>query len=179
MNKKAYWVVGVVIIAIVVVVWLSFGKSVPADKQQPVKAAAVRSTIHDLINSDATQMCTFSVAATATSSSMSGTVYMASKNMQGDFVVKDAAEKITNAHMIISNNTVYLWSDTSSSKGVKVSWSLASSSNALSAKGGVDVNQPTEYSCSSWTPDLSKFTIPTNIQFIDVSGLIRTSTPVK
>jgi hypothetical protein len=190
MNKKSwYWIGGVVIVIIIIIIWMSDSKSAPASAPtssgvtSPVagsvstsnqaSASAVRQTMHDLITSGATQTCAFSIAATATSSGLSGTIYMASGNMQGDFIKTDTAGKVTNAHMIITGGMDYLWTD-AVAKGYKLSWSVAANSTILSDRaGGVNINQPTAYSCSNWTADQSKFTIPANIQFTDITAMIK------
>jgi hypothetical protein len=191
MNKKAwYWIGGVVIVVIIIIICVSAGKSSPASAPassettgsvtgsvsapSQASASAVRQTMHDLITSGATQTCKFSIAATATSSGLSGTIYIASGNMQGDFIKTDTAGKVTNAHMIITSGIDYLWSDASLTKGYKLSWSVAANSTILSDRaGGVNINQPTAYSCSNWTADQSKFTIPANIQFTDITAMIK------
>jgi hypothetical protein len=189
MNKKAwYWIGAVVIVVIIIIICVSAGKSSPAPASSEAtgsvtgsvsapnqaSASAVRQTMHDLITSGATQTCKFSIAATATSSGLSGTIYMASGNMQGDFVKTDTAGKVTNAHMIITGGMDYLWSDASLTKGYKLSWSVAAASTILSDRaGGVNINQPTAYSCSNWTADQSKFVIPANIQFTDITAMIK------
>jgi len=189
MNKKAwYWIGGVVIVVIIIIICVSAGKSAPTpasseatgsvtgsvSTSNQASASAVRQTMHDLITSGATQTCKFSIAATATSSGLSGTIYIASGNMQGDFIKTDTAGKVTNAHMIITGGMDYLWSDASLTKGYKLSWSVAAASTILSDRaGGVNINQPTAYSCSNWTADQSKFTIPASIQFTDITAMIK------
>jgi hypothetical protein len=189
MNKKAwYWIGAVVIVVIIIIICVSAGKSSPApassettgsvtgsvSTSNQASASAVRQTMHDLITSGAPQTCKFSIAATATSSGLSGTIYIASGNMQGDFIKTDTAGKVTNAHMIITGGMDYLWSDASLTKGYKLSWSVAAASTILSDRaGGVNINQPTAYSCSDWTADQSKFTIPANIQFTDITAMIK------
>jgi hypothetical protein len=189
MNKKAwYWIGAVVIVVIIIIICVSAGKSSPApassettgsvtgsvSTSNQASASAVRQTMHDLITSGAPQTCKFSIAATATSSGLSGTIYIASGNMQGDFIKTDTAGKVTNAHMIITGGMDYLWSDASLTKGYKLSWSVAAASTILSDRaGGVNINQPTAYSCSNWTADQSKFTLPANIQFTDITAMIK------
>jgi hypothetical protein len=189
MNKKAwYWIGAVIIVVIIIIICVSAGKSAPTpassettgsvtgsvSTSNQASASAVRQTMHDLITSGATQTCKFSIAATATSSGLSGTIYIASGNMQGDFIKTDTAGKVTNAHMIITGGMDYLWSDASLTKGYKLSWSVAAASTILSDRaGGVNINQPTAYSCSNWTADQSKFTIPANIQFTDITAMIK------
>jgi hypothetical protein len=173
MNKKIwYWIMGVVVVVVVIVVAISSGKSATKSDEIHTTAAVAQKSLHELIGSGVTQVCTFSIAGTATSSSMTGTIYTSSGSMYGDFAKKDATGKMTTAHMIISSDEDYLWSD-ALSKGVKMPWSAANSTALASKYGSIDMNQPTTYSCTDWTPDQSKFTLPTNIQFIDVSRLIR------
>ena len=173
MNKKIwYWIAGVIIVVIIIVVAMSAGKSTPSNVTHTTAAAAQQS-LHELISSGITQTCTFSIAAaTATSSSMTGTIYTTSGGMYGDFARTDSTGKITTAHMIIVNGEDYLWSD-ALSKGIKMPWSAANSTALANKYGNIDMEQPATYSCTSWTPDQSKFTLPTDIQFIDVSGFMR------
>ncbi len=173
MNKKIwYWVGGVIVIIAVVVVVILAGKSSPAAEPVHVTAAVAQQSLHDLIGSGATQTCTFSIAATATSSSLSGTVYTDSGNMRGEFVKTTSAGKITSAHMIIASSIAYLWSD-ALSRGAKMQWSPAGATAFVKKYGDIDMDQPTTYSCADWTADQTKFTLPTDTQFIDVSRLMR------
>jgi hypothetical protein len=103
---------------------------------------------------------------------MTGTVYMAAGNMRGDFTVTNQSGKVTNAHMIIVNGVDYLWSD-ALARGIKLPWALAASSTSLASRAGVDVNQPTSYSCTDTAPDQSEFTLPANIQFTDISAYMK------
>lgn len=170
MNKKIlYWIGGLIVI-VLLVAWMFAGKSTKAPNEVAAKVA--KQTAHDLITSGVTQTCTFSIAATATSSSLTGTVYMESGKMRGDFVKTDLTNKVTNAHMIIIDGVDYLWSD-SLSNGVKMDETLAFNSTTLSEKVGIDMNQPTMYSCTSQIPDQSQFTLPTNIKFTDVSAYLK------
>lgn len=179
MNKNIlYWIIGIIIVILVIMLVSSLGQKGPASTDgsvQPAQpaASAVRQSIHDLIASGATKTCTFSIAPTASTSGMSGTIYLASGDMRGDFVTTDTAGKATNAHMIIASGTDYLWTDTNA-KGVKVAWSVAASSTILSDRpGSVNVNEPADYSCTSATPDQSQFTLPTTISFTDVTSMVK------
>ena len=173
MNKKIwYWIVGVVIVLIIIAFVMSAsGKSAPSNVTHTTAAVAQQS-LHELISSGLTQTCTFSIAGTATSSSMTGTIYTASENMYGDFAKTSAAGQVTTAHMIVISGEDYLWSD-ALGKGIKMPWSSANSTALANKYGNIDMEQPATYSCASWTPDQSKFIPPTDIQFIDVSTLMR------
>ena len=202
-NKAIYWTVGAVIVVILIVVLATSGKqaSTPATtgtqganssianassstsdqsgQTNQTTASAARQTIHDLIASGATETCTFSIPATGAFSSLSGTVYMSSGSTRGDFVKTDTTNKTVNSHMIIANGITYLWTD-ALSKGVKLSWAIAASSSAMLGKaGGIDVNQPTDYSCTSQTPDQSLFTLPANITFTDITAFVKSRATTK
>jgi hypothetical protein len=174
MNKKIWcWIVGVVVVVAVIIVVVAMsvgGKSAVVETH--TTAAIAQQSLHELISSGTTQTCTFSIAGTATSSSMTGTLYTAAGSMYGDFVKTTVAGKVTTAHMIIASGEGYLWSD-ALSRGIKMPWSAANSTALINKYGSVDMEQPATYSCTSWTPDQSKFALPTNTQFIDVSKLIR------
>jgi hypothetical protein len=173
MNKKIwYWIVGVIVVIIIIAAILFGGKSATKSNETHATAAVAQQSLHQLISSGATQTCTFSIAGTATSSSMTGTIYTTAGSMYGDFAKTDTTGKVTTAHMIIVSDEDYLWSD-ALSKGIKMPWSAANSTALINKYGSVDMSQPTTYSCTSWTPDQSKFALPTNVQFIDVSRYIR------
>ena len=169
MNNKAWYGIGAVaVVLIVIIILASSGRQRPSspdgsssDQAAPVETARVaKLTLRSFIVSGATKTCTFSIPGSATSSSMTGTIYMSSQNMRGDFVTTDVAGKATSAHMVIANGIDYLWNDTQP-RGIKLPWSLAASStSSLASRAGVDIDQPAAYSCADWTADQSKFALP-------------------
>ena len=150
------------------------GSSVgPMGGSNQVSAGMARQTLHALISSGATETCTFSIIATATSTGTTGTIYLSSGNMRGDFVTTNPSGKVENAHMILTGGTDYIWTD-QMAQGFKVLWSAVASSTAMSNRpGAVNVNQQTDYTCSPWVPDQSEFTVPTNIQFTDITAMMQ------
>ena len=174
MNKNLWYGIGVVVIVVIIIFVVAGSSGSPKQQAQPVTAVVARQTMHDLIVSGVSQTCTFSIPATASSSSLSGTIYLAGGNMQGDFVKTDPENKITNAHVVVADNVGYIWSDQSSGKGYKMAWSLMASSTVLSSRPeGVDLNQPTAYDCKSWVTDQTKFTPPTTVKFTDISAFMK------
>ena len=180
MNKKTwYWIGGVVVVVIIILIAVFAGKSASVPSvgslggSNVVSAGVARQTLRDLISSGATETCTFSIAATATSSGSTGTIYLASGNMRGDFTTTDPAGKVENAHMILTAGTDYIWTD-QMAKGYKVLWSVVASSTAMSDRpGAVNINQQTSYTCLPWVSDQSQFAVPTNIQFTDITALMQ------
>jgi len=181
MNKTLYWIGGVIIIVVIIIAVMSTGKSssgpttasstealtsssVPVPSGV-VSAKVARQSWHDIVSSGVSETCSFQVAASASSTSLSGTIFTALGNMKGDFIATAPGGKVTNAHIIVASSTGYIWTD-SSPRGLKMPYAVMASSTALSNKqGGIDVNQPTDYSCTPWSADQSLFVVPKNIQF--------------
>ena len=104
-------------------------------------------------------MCTFtSVVENSTSS---GTVYIAADGpMSGDFSSQTSSGNIT-SHMIMKGGTSYVWSGTQGA---------TTSSNTNQS---VDLDAQVDYDCKNWTLDNSKFTVPTNVNFVDIEAMMK------
>ncbi|MDE1924634.1 MAG: hypothetical protein KGH79_00415 [Patescibacteria group bacterium] len=115
-------------------------------------------SLQSLVAAGAPVACTFST--TTESGSESGTVYVANGAVAGDFTEKGAQGTI-DAHMIVENNTSYVWTSMSTT-GFK---STVTQGQASTQSNGVNYSSPMNYSCQPWTPDQSKFNLPSNISF--------------
>ena len=95
--------------------------------------------------------------------------YVADKKFAGDFNMKDAAGKATTAHIISDGTDIYIWSSAMNG-GIKMSLAAAKSA-ATNAQNNqsVNINQNVSMNCGAWTVDASKFIVPTNITFSDMS----------
>jgi hypothetical protein len=172
MHKKI--VVGIVIFILILLgaggMYVMTQKSVkapapPAPTAEPTKATAAeaKGTIKSLLASGVPQSCTFTSEKQA---STSGTVYIAGGKMRGDFTTTSQGQSMT-GHLIIDSGYSYIWSDLLT-RGMKVALTEGSAS-ATTANQGMDVNQSVSYTCKPWTPDASKFTLPTNITFTAIT----------
>ena len=105
-------------------------------------------------------------------SGSSGTVYLNSGKMRGDFSSK-VGDKVTPSHMINDGKDIYIWMDDQAT-GFKTSLSAI---EAMSGQTGVsqtmDINKEVDYSCSSWGVDPVKFTVPTDIKFQDMGAMMQ------
>jgi len=106
-----------------------------------------------------------------------GTIFVADKKFAGDFTTTDTAGKETTGHMISDGTFMYIWSG-SMTTGIKMNLADAKNTaqNAQNTQG-VDINQKVGLNCSPWLPDNSKFTVPTNIKFQDMSELLKQFQP--
>jgi hypothetical protein len=107
-----------------------------------------------------------------------GTIVVADKKFAGDFTMKGTDGKETTGHMISDGTFMYVWS---SGLPMGIKMNLADAKNAAQKAGStnqsVDINQEVGLNCSPWAPDNSKFTVPTNINFRDMSQLLQQVAP--
>jgi hypothetical protein len=79
--------------------------------------------------------------------------------------------------MVSDGTFMYIWS-AAMPTGIKIN--LASAKNMAQNSAisqSFNVNQKVDMKCSPWLPDNSKFTVPTNIKFQDMSELLKQFQP--
>lgn len=123
-------------------------------------------SLKDLFTSGVSQTCTFSVGSEST-----GNVYVANGKMRGDFTV-NAADKVITSHMISDGKTSYVWMD-GEKTGFKMAFDVSNASPVpeASASTTVDLNKKFDYNCTPSVSDASKFSLPTDVTFTDMSEL--------
>lgn len=109
--------------------------------------------------------CTFST--TTSTGSQSGTIYISNGMVVGDFVANDPSAGAINAHMIMRDQTNYVWTS-ASTQGFKSTVGVTGSTQDQSQ--GVDYSAQMNYSCQAWNPDTSKFNLPANISFMTTAS---------
>src|SRR6266404_1244169 len=117
------------------------------------------SSFKDFLASGKSQKCDVSFKSADVSSS--GTMYVASGKMRGDFTAQ-VSGKTVQSHMIVKDQTVYSWVE---GLGVNAAFKTAlnTSSSNTSQSRSVDVNQKVSYTCQSWTEDDSMFALPAGV----------------
>jgi hypothetical protein len=105
-----------------------------------------------------------------------GTVFVSDKKFAGDFTMKDNSGKETATHTISDGTYIYVWSSAMQG-GIKMKFADAkSTAQDTQSTQGVDINQKVDLKCSPWLPDNSKFTVPANIKFQDMSQFFQQAT---
>lgn len=128
-----------------------------------------KTSLKSLLAMNKSQKCTFDVEAS------SGTSYISSGKMRGDFTAKTGGSTGT-THMIVDGQTSYVWMDGQTS-GYKMDFS-AMQSNSMkgdvnnTGQVNVDPNRDINYSCTNWSVDSSVFTLPANVKFTDMSAMM-------
>ncbi len=109
-------------------------------------------TLKSLLSMGSSQVCTYSTTNT-NKASVTGTVYVSSGKMRGDFVSTRADMKV-NGHMIVDNGYTYMWTHLSNPgflRNVEVSQMEPSVTPTATNNQAPDLNQSVSYSCQGWT----------------------------
>lgn len=144
---------------------------VKADAKADAKLdAKAKGSLSSLLKLGKNVMCKFS--STAGGNNSSGTMYIAANgDTRGDFKMVTSGGSVTSS-MIMKGGVWYGWSG---SQGVKMAVpENAGVDNAAAAQAEkyVDLNAEVDYSCSDWSVDGSKFTLPAGVNFIDVKAML-------
>jgi len=141
----------------------------PAGQTQTAATTAPKTlgSLKDLIANGGSQTCTYST------DKSQGTVYMSDGKINADIdtTVGSVVEK---AHMIIVNNSFYLWMDGATS-GYKMAYNpdatpAPAGARTNNASGMIDPNTQMNFNCSPWLiVDDSKFALPTGVTFSAIS----------
>ena len=123
-----------------------------------------KTSLKALMSGTTNQQCTF----TDTESGSSGTVYVSGGKFRGDFN-SQVNGVVQSSHMISDGQEVYVWMDALTS-GFKMSMA-AIDKTPNSGQKTVDVNKQVDYSCKPGSVDASRFSLPTEIKFEDVSAV--------
>lgn len=112
-----------------------------------------------------------SVQQSVSGTESSGTVYINSGDMRGDFSTTTEGMSIK-TNFIMHDGYSYTWSSALPSMGFKVKIDSDIKGDGSAPMQGSytwDANQIGDYSCDSWTVDSSKFAIPSNVKFTEIA----------
>ncbi len=173
MNKTLGIIGAIVVIALVV--YFAMANKGPKNEESNTQPTSQNDSSNDTDTQTGTQknslkgllgmnaqQCTYSEGQSQ------GTVYTANGKARMDIT------SVTNgvsasSHAIIQDNTYYGWVD-GQTNGFKFSTAKSASGSAGSNQN-VDVNKEVDYNCSGWTVDATKFALPANITFMDMSSI--------
>lgn len=175
MSKKT--IVAIVIIAVLLLIGFGIykfaGHSNKITKQAPSTTQTSKQTtlasLKELIAGGVSQSCTYSADKT------SGTIYMGSGKVRADINMAESAENVqtSTSHMIILNGENYIWVE-GKNTGYKMTYNpeaSPSSTGNLSSNYSLDPNTNMNYNCTPWLIDDTKFTLPKDVNFLDITKL--------
>ena len=112
-------------------------------------------SMSQLVMLDVDYRCSFSLKTPM----REGTFYLGDKKWRGDFTNK--------VSMIHDGQYVYVWT-AGSTQGLKALAKLSIAANRIINEGGIDPLAPLTHSCSAWTPEASRFALPSGVVFTEV-----------
>lgn len=178
MAKNLKWIIIAAVIVVLIIIGATFALisnksgiapkvSITKENQTPESSAATDS-IKNLLAAGKNQKCEIAYP----ENKGKGIIYVSGNKFAGDYTVEGPQGTIA-GHSISDGVYVYNWSSMSTD-GVKIKIDQAEKNTATNSEDqqNFDINQQVSLKCSSWNTDNSKFNVPTNIKFTDVSSLL-------
>ena len=180
MSRQIQLIIAAVIVVILILAGAFYvlGKSkkaqteTPAGQAMEAPSSEQSGTIKSLLSMGKNVAC--DVSYDMDQNKTSGKVYVSGGKMSGDFSITTADGKTMDTHMLQDETYIYSWSS-AFVQGTKMKVEAAASP-AVAPSGqpaSLNVDQQVQYKCSPWGVDASKFTPPTNVQFMDLSTITK------
>lgn len=187
MSNKNIIIAVVVVIVLALVgggIYLNSTKGKSADLINNVREGVqnagesmTKGSIKGLLGTGKNVMCVIDSGAGGAS-----TVYVSGNNMRGDFTTV-AGSTTTKSHMVQDGDYAYIWTDGATEgskmniKAMQESAGNASSSGQSAQDVTADIDREVDMKCSAWNVDNSKFEVPTNVTFTDLSAMMEKMAP--
>ena len=145
----------------------SEGQAADTGDKMTEDSMSEKTSLKNLMMTLVNQKCTF----TDTESGSGGVVYIAKGSVRGDFTTQNEGSTVE-SHMISNEKEAYIWMD-GLQTGIKLELDAMEDVNDTgfnNAPKTVDINETVDYSCTPWVPDESKFVLPTDRSFTDMSA---------
>lgn len=153
-----------------------FGALYSASREAQQNGIASLRSMKELMDSRATETCKFT--SLSSENDTDGVVYVSGGMLRGDFVstMKSATGgRVVESHMLVDSSYVYIWSQSNSGVGMKIS--LAAMADGQAAQGGAgglalfDISRKLDLHCDPWSKNSSLFVRPKGVSFQDMSGM--------
>lgn len=168
MTKTILLVIGIIIaiaaIGGALVMSNRSNSSNPTASSETTSNSSFPKSLKELLALNQSQECNFS-----DENGNSGVVYLSAGKMRGDFV-SSTGQGSLNSHMIVSDNTSYVWMD-GQNTGFKISFDPNEIEIPEGTQSTVSLDQKFDFSCKDWSANTSVFAMPTSINFTDFGSL--------
>lgn len=136
--------------------------STPAPTENPM----LKTSLKSLLGLGKNVTCSYQEA------SVSGTVFVADKKMRSDNTILDSKGISLDSHVLSDGEYTYMWTGTQGSK-IKISAiETKASPSTKQATTTQNLDQELNMKCDTWTIDPSKFVIPSDVKFTDISSMM-------
>lgn len=136
-----------------------------------------RGSIIDLLSMNATLQCDFNYTDTEANAVMNGSGYFAGDKMRVDFT-SNYADTTQSGSMIKNGGYLYIWGD-GMDQGIKMQIDPEDVESSLGEYLGdqettaLNPNQEVDYNCNPWIANSSRFDVPADIQFMDLTSTMQ------
>lgn len=179
MNRKMLTYIGIAILVVVLIGYFAVkGRSsrvapgVTSEGSMTEENSTKMSTLRDLMGLGTSQTCTF----TDPQSKSTGTIYVGGGKARADvdIVLESQPEYIS--HMVNDSEAVYVWQE-GQTTGFKTTLAdigeISENSEVPAEDKTVNVDNQIEYECHGWSVDQSKFELPSDVEFTDMSTMMK------
>ena len=135
-------------------------------------------SVRDLLGLGKDQTCTYSTTSVenGVSTAISGTLYISGSKLAENVQMTSSDKKIGTQNMNLISDGTYMYSYDTTKKLPGMKFKIdqtAPTGTAANTQNGVDMDKKVDMKCSPWTVDSTKFAIPKDVQFTDLSSLMQ------
>lgn len=154
----------------------------PADENQPTATPTEQSqstSLRELLANGQNQKCTFSMSETDkddNKTTTGGTLYISGKRMAEEVQITNTGNGgiNTNMMMISDGDKIYTWDPSKKTPGMMFKMvEPTGTADGKTQNQNVDLDKKIDMKCSPWGVDESKFTVPTDVKFTDLTELMK------
>jgi len=154
----------------------------PVGENQPTATPAEQNkatSLRELLGMGQNQKCTFSTSFTDdknVTTETSGTLYTSGKKIAEEVQITSTGNGgiNTNSMMISDGDKIYTWNPSEKTSGMMLKMvEPTGTADGKTQNQNVDLDKKFDMKCSPWTVDESKFTIPTDVKFTDLTELMK------
>jgi hypothetical protein len=138
-------------------------------------ADTVKGTLQEILRTGKNVKCSFSQ--TNEDGKIESITYISGNKFRTESKATDSDNKITESNLISDGEWAYMWGS-EQEVGTKMKFSEFqkpdnSNANPGTYKGNAEFMKNYNYNCTPWIPDSSKFKVPANIEFQDLTEMMK------
>lgn len=138
-------------------------------------------SLRDLLALGKSQKCVITSSVTdddGTKTDTSGTIYISGKKMAQEVMVTSTDKEMPkiNMRMISDGDYMYTWNTETKAQGMKIKITepeKGTAENGNPENGSISMDDKLNVKCSSWLVENSIFSIPSDVQFTDLSEMMK------
>ena len=130
----------------------------------------LRSSLRQLMTMGKSASC--EISADAEQGIVSGKINISGQKMMGDFKMNGTDGNMMDNHMINDGEFTYVWSS-AAPQGTKIKNDAVAPDKSDQNQNNLDQDKEVDMDCSDWTPASGSFNPPSDVNFIDMSSMMK------